>query len=121
MRWIITAFLLVLWSVPVSAATLNWVDTNTRELGTLIERSDTTCMSASIWSQIGEVAPDITDYVDPTPQPGYRYCYRVRVYAKQFVDGSGEIVYSPYSNLAGYDYPLPALAAPGQLGAAPGQ
>lgn len=109
-------------SGEVAAATLTWTDNATNEEGTAIERVAAPCAATAPtpgFTQIGTVPVNIKTYVD-NPVQGARYCYRVRAFNHEYTDGTGAIQYSPYSNEAGYNYPLaPPTAAPTQLNTTP--
>lgn len=113
---VVLLMVLAFFSGTAVAATLTWTDMSTNERGFLVERQDVACAVSGTWLQIGSVGVNVQTYVDSTPVRGNRYCYRVRAWATEYLDGSGAVLHSGYSNLAGYDYPLTsAPAAPGQL------
>lgn len=102
------------------AATLTWTDQSNNELGFEIERATAPCSPApTSFTKIGEVAANVVSYADATPEPGNRYCYRLKAWNVPFAGDPRQ--YSGYSNLAEFAFPFPAPAAPGQLGVTAGQ
>lgn len=118
---LLAACCLLLAASSAQAATLTWTDNATNELGTHIERSTKACTPVPTdFTKIGEVAANVTTYVDATTATGNRYCYRVRAWNLQYATDPQSAQYSGYSNLAEIGYPLAApTAAPSLLGATP--
>ena len=115
MRYIL-AVALVLCAVPAFAATatLDWTDNATNEVGYEIERAPAACSPVpTSFAKVAEVGVNAKTYVDTVPE-GYQYCWRVRAYNYKWVGSTNpaDKQFSPYSNLAGKDVPLPGSAAP---------
>lgn len=101
------------------AATLTWTDQSNNELGFEIERATAPCSPApTSFTKIGEVAANVVSYADATPEPGNKYCYRLRAWNVPFAGDPRQ--YSGYSNLAEYAFPFPVPASPGPLQVTPG-
>lgn len=119
MRYIVAVLAVFLLTATVQAATLTWTDQSNNELGFEIERATAPCSPApTSFTKIGEVAANVVSYADATPEPGNKYCYRLRAWNVPFAGDPRQ--YSGYSNLAEYAYPFPVPASPGPLQVTPG-
>ena len=85
----IVAGLTLTTSVDAAQLTLRWTDHSDGTAVTWIERRTA---ESEPFVPIGQVAPSIVSYVDPTVMPGTTYCYRVAASIEQ--------VASEYSNEA---------------------
>ena len=113
-RMIWAALLVGLSVTPVWAAdqnVLTWTDNSNNEQNFNIQRttaaSVAACATASGWTALASVGPNITTYTDTAVVQGTTYCYQV--------DASNTAGVSPFSNIAGRTVPFTVPASPSGL------
>jgi hypothetical protein len=90
-------------AVSTSQVNLNWQDNSSNESGFFIERSST---SGRSWTQIAQVATNVTSYTDASVSRNKSYSYRVRAY-----NASGNSAYSNVASVATPKAPSIVVAA----------
>jgi hypothetical protein len=107
--WLTLAFLFCAIPAFAATATLTWTDPATNEAGFHVHRAAKACTPVPVdadFTKLGEVGANVKTYVDSTAVAGNKYCYKVRAWNLQYALDPESAQYSPFSNLAGKDFPL---------------